>query len=764
MLSRSRFSEMNDRMSAAFWLLVWLCASSCICIRGSDENFNVPLEPESGILHLEEGPNKSKYIKEIIWVDDPQTMLSEGKSNPSVEDLRTSLGNEMMSALTKNELVDGVQTQGGKSIAYQPGGAQRGTITLSRDVIPLLLQNDVVSGQSGGSHPPQQETLYLEELVKLKQKEQRRSRPDQISYASASSTESYEEHRPSFAFDGDPNTVWVSRPWKASKDKRPQWIEYSFEEPQAIGEYSLASFPAIEVGTMPTNELSLLRLGGAVFGGPTAWTLACSKDGLNWENLHTIRKVQPWIPGERRTFSVSNLSLWNYCRIYINNVPLRPDGTKQVALSEVTFSKPRSQAGAHPESVGYGSNAGPNSPTSLRPSGSRPLPQTDRDPESAGYGSSNRPNSASILRPSGGVSSTQSSGCVFPFMHNGVSHDRCIPFQSKQWCKTERGSWLVCNSSNSNKVSSRESVLEPVPLARRQSREDPNQRSVSLQERGAGKRETSEYDVVVRECQFPFMHFGSLHDDCIRFEGQYWCKDRHERWLTCKGRDGRPKGPAGTADLVPSNKDWYLSLKNMDQYNQELNVLEMKPHSNNDENAIEYKVCKVSGHSNYKLYIPPQYTRLPLGDDDAAYVKLPQNFTFPFYGESYEDIYVGSNGYITFDLPDTNYIPSEDSHLGKKRISVLFADIDPSEGGEVQFADLTSAVAVTWNNVTVQDAHQERIPGQTFQTILFEDGTIWMGFEQVDTNSTIVGISSGPPRGPTQAEATTDLDSIEECS
>mmetsp|Transcript_15806 Transcript_15806/g.40257 ORF Transcript_15806/g.40257 Transcript_15806/m.40257 type:complete len:136 (-) Transcript_15806:127-534(-) len=135
-------------------------------------------------------------------------------------------------------------------------------------------------------------------------------------------------------------------------------------------------------------------------------------------------------------------------------------------------------------------------------------------------------------------------------------------------------------------------------------------------------------------------------------------------------------------------------------------------------------------------------------------------------------MFVGSNGYITFEAADMNYLPSEQSHRSKKRISVMFTDVDPTEsGGEVQFADLNSAVAVTWRNVTLrQPDDHSKIPNQTFQTILFKDGTIWMGFESAlqPESGAIIGLSSGAAertqqQGKPRIQVTRNLDSIQEC-
>ena len=278
-----------------------------------------------------------------------------------------------------------------------------------------------------------------------------------------------------------------------------------------------------------------------------------------------------------------------------------------------------------------------------------------------------------------------------------------------------------------------------------------------------------------RQCSFPFLHFGAVHNECVAYEGQRWCKDANERWLTCRG-ERAPAAPKSRRGDPTTSVGWYA------RGSPGLQVLEMKPTSpslnSSSAQQVDYKVCKITDSPNFKLYVPPRYTRLPLGDDEAARVKFPDGFSFPFYGEAYDEMYVGSNGYVTFDVADTNFLASGESHLQKKRISVLFSDIEvPSDNvGEIQFADLKSAVAVTWSNVTVHDPSEGRIPGQTFQVILFQDGTIWMGYEEANQeyDGAIIGLSAGPTRqwrnGGAAAQASkhpgplaTDLASLEDC-
>ncbi|QDZ20484.1 hypothetical protein HOP50_04g30020 [Chloropicon primus] len=732
--------------------------------RGGERSlgWNVPLEPQTGLLDSN-GTGKAKYIKKVIWVDEIEAVTGEDVSvTPRVSDLRSALGDKLLGALAGGQLARAESA---------PGDA----ITLSRDVLPLLLQDaspDDDGGQQGigigpavvgdpkGSSPSygvtnaQLKTLDLEDLLRRKQREQQGEADlsSHLSYASASTTKSYEEHRPSFAFDGDVSTVWMSRPWTAEEGK-PQWIEYSFQEPRPVRGYSLSSYPASPPPRGSSEgedgQVNLAALGGAVFGGPTSWALKCSENGLDWTVLHSRKGAQPWIPGERRQVQIprdKSRRLWNYCRVYVYEVPKRPDGKMQTAIGEITFQPPLvSEAARGPQDL--------QKVTSIR------IPVEGKRTKSAEMA-----RGAAKLRamPQRALVQVPKKVCSFPFVHNGAPQHACISFQDQDWCKTREDEWLVCDGQQGAGGSGSQNSV------RRQSRADPlDQVEARPLLAPAGEAQTRRYNIEARQCKFPFLHFGSLHNDCVSFQGQRWCKDHGDRWLTCPDSQAGGRVPEATAG-DSGGKDWVLSLKALrtDQ-SPDLNVLEMKPQGGpEDGGAVEYEVCKIVNSPDFKLYIPPRYTRLPLGDDEAARVKLPQGFAFPFYGKEYEEMFVGSNGYITFDVADTNFLPSEESHSQKKRISVLFADIDASQSGEVQFADLKTAVAVTWSNVTLSDDASGNVPGQTFQTILFQDGTIWMGYQQASqTNNTIIGLSSGS-QGYSEAPGAgrTSLASIPSCN
>jgi hypothetical protein len=120
-------------------------------------------------------------------------------------------------------------------------------------------------------------------------------------------------------------------------------------------------------------------------------------------------------------------------------------------------------------------------------------------------------------------------------------------------------------------------------------------------------------------------------------------------------------------------------------------------------------------------------------------VELDGEQTLCIYGTEFSGFYVGSNGYITFDGPDTSYIGDLFTHFCMKRISALFNDLDPSVRGTVSWKQFADRVVVTWQNVPQRGTGNHN----TFQVEMYFDGTIRLAWLEVDAEACLVGISDG---------------------
>ena len=148
-------------------------------------------------------------------------------------------------------------------------------------------------------------------------------------------------------------------------------------------------------------------------------------------------------------------------------------------------------------------------------------------------------------------------------------------------------------------------------------------------------------------------------------------------------------------------------------------------------------------------------TRVVLGDDDTRETPLP--FTFPFFGRTYDRVFVNSDGNLTFGAPDSASTARTLGRLvsGPPRIAPLLADLDPSTGGRVSTTSSAASFSVKWTEVP-QFGQTDR---NTFEVSLFPDGRISFAYDSTLTfglEEGAVGIAAG---GSIEGLTTTDLSS-----
>jgi subtilisin family serine protease len=136
---------------------------------------------------------------------------------------------------------------------------------------------------------------------------------------------------------------------------------------------------------------------------------------------------------------------------------------------------------------------------------------------------------------------------------------------------------------------------------------------------------------------------------------------------------------------------------------------------------------------------PAGGAHLSLGDDDFASVTVGTGKTVKLYGTAYSNLFVGSNGYITFGSGDTDYTETLASHFNRPRISMLFDDLNPAAGGTVSWKQLGDRLAVTFQNVREYGASSEN----SFQVELFFDGKIRITWLALAVRDGLAGLSSG---------------------
>jgi C1A family cysteine protease len=134
---------------------------------------------------------------------------------------------------------------------------------------------------------------------------------------------------------------------------------------------------------------------------------------------------------------------------------------------------------------------------------------------------------------------------------------------------------------------------------------------------------------------------------------------------------------------------------------------------------------------------------LALTDDDSRKVAL--GFEFPFFGVRYPEVYVNSDGNLTFGASDDSSGVRDRTRFltGPARIAALYADLNPAVGGEVRWgkADADSAYFV-YDDVARLDGRGKA----TFRITLAKNGAITLSFERVTGTGYLVGLSAGGER------------------
>ena len=154
---------------------------------------------------------------------------------------------------------------------------------------------------------------------------------------------------------------------------------------------------------------------------------------------------------------------------------------------------------------------------------------------------------------------------------------------------------------------------------------------------------------------------------------------------------------------------------------------------------------------------PAEGNELTLSDDGYQAVTLSGGQRVAIYGDWYSTFHISANGYVTFGSGDTEYEESAESHFRLPRISALFDDLSPQNGGTLSWKQLTDRVAVTWENAP----EFSTIGSNTLQIEMYFDGTIVLSYLDISATDGLAGLSAG---GGVPAEFyATDLSAMGAC-
>lgn len=134
---------------------------------------------------------------------------------------------------------------------------------------------------------------------------------------------------------------------------------------------------------------------------------------------------------------------------------------------------------------------------------------------------------------------------------------------------------------------------------------------------------------------------------------------------------------------------------------------------------------------------PTGGTGLSLTDD--SFEALTLGTAVSLYGEDYSTVYIGSNGFITFNTGDTSRTGAPEDHFAQPRISALYMDLNPESGGSVSYQELADRFVLTFENVP----RYNQTDSNSYQIEMFHDGVIRVSWLGIGSPSGLAGISAG---------------------
>lgn len=139
--------------------------------------------------------------------------------------------------------------------------------------------------------------------------------------------------------------------------------------------------------------------------------------------------------------------------------------------------------------------------------------------------------------------------------------------------------------------------------------------------------------------------------------------------------------------------------------------------------------------------------------DDSLDEHVPIGFSFPFNGNSYNELIISSNGVIYFRAGGaftTNNDRSTAAHWGNTKLNTnggsnyamtdalypYWDDLNPNNGGSIKYGTVGSGAGqhfvIWWDNVP----HYNNSGSYSFQVALYKDGTVKFRYKDANSNDT----------------------------
>jgi thermitase len=149
----------------------------------------------------------------------------------------------------------------------------------------------------------------------------------------------------------------------------------------------------------------------------------------------------------------------------------------------------------------------------------------------------------------------------------------------------------------------------------------------------------------------------------------------------------------------------------------------------------------ITMNSGHWIDITTDGTVLSLGDDDTQKIALP--FGFRFYGTTYNELWVSSNGFLSFANGYTDWINSclPGTSMPNNAIYAFWDDLRPADGGgggTIYAKQVDSETfVIEWHEVS----HYGSSDHETFEIILKKDNTIVLQYQSLSsTSSSTMGV------------------------
>ena len=154
-----------------------------------------------------------------------------------------------------------------------------------------------------------------------------------------------------------------------------------------------------------------------------------------------------------------------------------------------------------------------------------------------------------------------------------------------------------------------------------------------------------------------------------------------------------------------------------------------------------YSWTDISSAQTDPTLVGTELTVVSNADNDGEMITLTQ-FSFPYYGRDWTEVWICSNGYLSFqqeyNLSGNNPLPYMYGAYGK--IAAFWDDLDLAKNGSVYYKELTDKLIVQYEAA----AKDDNSGNNTFQIVLHSNGEIEFFYKQLDgdTDESTIGIQN----------------------